>query len=59
MVEKVKSISPRFQDGLKAFADSPIIGEVHLISKVLLDPTIHYYEATLTILCLRRSVELV
>lgn len=29
MVEKVNSISPRFQDGLRAFDDSPIIGEVH------------------------------
>ncbi|PON39847.1 Aminotransferase class-III [Parasponia andersonii] len=28
MVDKVKSISPRFQDGIKAFADSPIIGEI-------------------------------
>ncbi|KAJ7960698.1 Gamma aminobutyrate transaminase mitochondrial-like [Quillaja saponaria] len=28
MVEKVKSISPRFQDGLKAFCDNPIIGEI-------------------------------
>ncbi|XP_015880911.1 gamma aminobutyrate transaminase 3, chloroplastic-like [Ziziphus jujuba] len=28
IVEQVKSISPRFQDGLKAFADSPIIGEI-------------------------------
>lgn len=26
--EYVKKISPRFQDGLKAFSDSPIIGEV-------------------------------
>lgn len=31
-MEQVKSISPRFQDGLKAFADSPIIGEVNLVS---------------------------
>ncbi|KAK5810992.1 hypothetical protein PVK06_026309 [Gossypium arboreum] len=31
IVEKVKSISPRFQDGLKSFSDSPIVGE--LISK--------------------------
>ncbi|KAL6976048.1 Gamma aminobutyrate transaminase 3, chloroplastic [Sarracenia purpurea var. burkii] len=28
IVEQVKSISPRFQDGLKAFSDSPIIGEI-------------------------------
>ncbi|KAE8701935.1 Gamma-aminobutyrate transaminase POP2 [Hibiscus syriacus] len=28
LVEKVKRISPRFQDGLKAFSDSPIVGEV-------------------------------
>ncbi|CAA7408998.1 unnamed protein product [Spirodela intermedia] len=26
--EKVQSVSPRFQDGLKAFSDSPIIGEI-------------------------------
>ncbi|KAK7258110.1 hypothetical protein RIF29_32562 [Crotalaria pallida] len=28
MVDKVKNISPKFQDGLKAFSDSPIIGEI-------------------------------
>ncbi|KAH1081780.1 hypothetical protein J1N35_021541 [Gossypium stocksii] len=28
IVEKVKSISPRFQDGLKSFSDSPIVGEI-------------------------------
>ncbi|XP_057465667.1 gamma aminobutyrate transaminase 1, mitochondrial-like [Actinidia eriantha] len=28
IVEQVRSISPRFQDGLKAFSDSPIIGEI-------------------------------
>ncbi|XP_004505667.1 gamma aminobutyrate transaminase 1, mitochondrial [Cicer arietinum] len=28
IVEKVNKISPRFQDGLKAFSDSPIIGEI-------------------------------
>lgn len=28
IVEQVKSISSRFQDGLKAFSDSPIVGEV-------------------------------
>lgn len=28
IVEKVKSIAPQFQDGVKAFSDSPIIGEV-------------------------------
>ncbi|MED6223470.1 Gamma aminobutyrate transaminase 1, mitochondrial [Stylosanthes scabra] len=28
IVEKVANISPRFQDGVKAFADSPIIGEI-------------------------------
>lgn len=32
MVERVKSIAPRFQDGLKAFAHSPIIGEVNPVS---------------------------
>ncbi|KAI9091333.1 hypothetical protein K1719_028144 [Acacia pycnantha] len=26
IVEKVKSIAPKFQDGLKAFSDSPIVG---------------------------------
>ncbi|KAE8718714.1 putative gamma-aminobutyrate transaminase 3 [Hibiscus syriacus] len=29
IVEKVESISPRFQDGLKSFSDSPIVGERH------------------------------
>lgn len=28
IVEQVKSLSPKFQDGVKAFSDSPIIGEV-------------------------------
>ncbi|KAF3634967.1 Gamma-aminobutyrate transaminase 1, mitochondrial [Capsicum annuum] len=28
MVEKVKKISPKFQEGLKAFSDSPIVGEI-------------------------------
>ncbi|KAM3221613.1 hypothetical protein P3L10_020883 [Capsicum annuum] len=28
MVEKVKIISPKFQGGLKAFSDSPIVGEI-------------------------------
>ncbi|KAE8718746.1 putative gamma-aminobutyrate transaminase 3 [Hibiscus syriacus] len=28
IVEKVESISPRFQDGLKSFSDSPIVGEI-------------------------------
>ncbi|KAK9133894.1 hypothetical protein Scep_013422 [Stephania cephalantha] len=28
ITEHVKSISPRFQDGIKAFSDSPIIGEI-------------------------------
>ena len=28
IVERVQNIAPKFQDGLKAFADSPIIGEV-------------------------------
>ncbi|XP_030964341.1 gamma aminobutyrate transaminase 3, chloroplastic-like [Quercus lobata] len=28
IVEQVKSISPKFQDGLKPFSDSPIIGEI-------------------------------
>ncbi|KAF9587606.1 hypothetical protein IFM89_004438 [Coptis chinensis] len=28
IVEQVKSIAPRFQDGLKAFSSSPIIGEI-------------------------------
>ncbi|KAI9071552.1 hypothetical protein K1719_046485 [Acacia pycnantha] len=28
IVEKVKSVSPKFQDGLKAFSDSPIVGEI-------------------------------
>ncbi|KAE8696897.1 Gamma-aminobutyrate transaminase 1 [Hibiscus syriacus] len=37
LVEKVKRISPRFQDGLKAFSDSPIVGEVKFcISHILL-----------------------
>ena len=29
IVEQVNKIAPKFQDGLKAFSDSPIIGEVH------------------------------
>ncbi|XP_019454295.1 PREDICTED: gamma aminobutyrate transaminase 3, chloroplastic-like [Lupinus angustifolius] len=28
IVDKVSKISPKFQDGLKAFSDSPIIGEI-------------------------------
>ncbi|PQQ08150.1 Adenosylmethionine-8-amino-7-oxononanoate aminotransferase [Prunus yedoensis var. nudiflora] len=28
IVDQVNSISPRFQDGIKAFSDSPIIGEI-------------------------------
>ncbi|KAK3227310.1 hypothetical protein Dsin_007172 [Dipteronia sinensis] len=28
IVEKVRNIAPRFQDGIKAFSDSPIIGEI-------------------------------
>ncbi|XP_058730301.1 gamma aminobutyrate transaminase 3, chloroplastic [Vicia villosa] len=28
IVDKVNKISPRFQDGIKAFSDSPIIGEI-------------------------------
>ncbi|XP_060187328.1 gamma aminobutyrate transaminase 1, mitochondrial isoform X1 [Lycium barbarum] len=28
MVEKVNKISPKFQEGLKAFSDSPIVGEI-------------------------------
>ncbi|KAK4355798.1 hypothetical protein RND71_024769 [Anisodus tanguticus] len=28
MVERVNSISPKFQEGLKAFSDSPIVGEI-------------------------------
>ncbi|RXH90217.1 hypothetical protein DVH24_032574 [Malus domestica] len=28
IVEQVRSIAPRFQDGVKAFSDSPIIGEI-------------------------------
>ncbi|KAH9621526.1 hypothetical protein KSS87_002892 [Heliosperma pusillum] len=28
IVEKVQSIAPRFQNGIKAYADSPIIGEI-------------------------------
>lgn len=34
MVERVNRISPKFQEGLKAFSDSPIIGEVQLLSLV-------------------------
>lgn len=28
IVEQVNKIAPKFQDGVKAFSDSPIIGEV-------------------------------
>ncbi|KAK9156250.1 hypothetical protein Sjap_003730 [Stephania japonica] len=28
IIEQVKSISPRLQDGIKAFSNSPIIGEI-------------------------------
>ncbi|MFZ8360709.1 hypothetical protein ACO1LX_20260, partial [Staphylococcus aureus] len=28
IVEQVKSLSPKFQDGVKSFSDSPIIGEI-------------------------------
>lgn len=28
IVDQVNKIAPRFQEGLKAFSDSPIIGEV-------------------------------
>lgn len=29
ILDKVNSIAPKFQEGLKAFSGSPIIGEVH------------------------------
>lgn len=28
IIERVRSLSPKFQDGIKAFSDSPIIGEI-------------------------------
>ena len=35
IVEQVNHISPRFQDGIKAFSDSPIIGEVKRVAQVI------------------------
>ncbi|KAF4381652.1 hypothetical protein F8388_021280 [Cannabis sativa] len=35
LVEQVNNISPRFQDGLKAFSNSPIIGEIRGTGLVL------------------------
>uniref|UniRef100_A0A0V0IJI3 Putative gamma aminobutyrate transaminase 1, mitochondrial-like n=1 Tax=Solanum chacoense TaxID=4108 RepID=A0A0V0IJI3_SOLCH len=35
MVERVNRISPKFQEGLKAFTDSPIIGEIRGIGLIL------------------------
>ncbi|XP_049413317.1 gamma aminobutyrate transaminase 1, mitochondrial [Solanum stenotomum] len=35
MVERVNRISPKFQEGLKAFSDSPIIGEIRGIGLIL------------------------
>ena len=34
-MDKVNSISSRFQDGLKAFSDSPIVGEVQRVPQVI------------------------
>ncbi|XP_038875718.1 gamma aminobutyrate transaminase 1, mitochondrial-like [Benincasa hispida] len=34
IVEQVNRISPRFQDGIKAFSDSPIVGEIRGIGLV-------------------------
>jgi 4-aminobutyrate--pyruvate transaminase len=31
IVDVVNKIAPRFQNGIKAFSDSPIIGEVYII----------------------------
>lgn len=31
IVDVVNKIAPKFQDGVKAFSDSPIIGEVYII----------------------------
>ena len=31
IVDQVNKIAPRFQDGIKAFSDSPIIGEVYIV----------------------------
>ena len=36
IVDQVNKIAPRFQDGIKAFSDSPIIGEVYIICWVIL-----------------------
>jgi 4-aminobutyrate---pyruvate transaminase len=30
IVEHVNKIAPRFQEGIKAFLGSPIVGEVHI-----------------------------
>jgi 4-aminobutyrate---pyruvate transaminase len=30
IVEHVNKIAPRFQEGIKAFSGSPIVGEVHI-----------------------------
>ncbi|NP_001234336.2 gamma aminobutyrate transaminase 1, mitochondrial [Solanum lycopersicum] len=35
MVERVNRISPKFQEGLKAFSDSPIIGEIRGLGLIL------------------------
>jgi len=30
IIEHVNKIAPRFQEGIKAFSGSPIVGEVHI-----------------------------
>jgi hypothetical protein len=36
IVDVVNKIAPRFQNGIKAFSDSPIIGEVYIICWLIL-----------------------
>ncbi|KAE8722302.1 putative gamma-aminobutyrate transaminase 3 [Hibiscus syriacus] len=46
IVEKVKSISPRFQDGLTSFSDSPTVGEVRSAFEIRGNGLIHGTECT-------------
>lgn len=46
-MDQVNRISQRFQEGIKAFSDSPIIGEVKRV--VLANKHIYEIEATLVL----------
>lgn len=39
IIEHVNKIAPRFQEGVKAFSGSPIVGEVHIYMSIFLSFT--------------------